>query len=160
MHESPLVVIVGPTASGKTALAIHLAEKYNGEIVCADSRTVYKGLDIGTAKPSVSEQQRVRHHLIDVVEPDGTFSVADFKMLAVEAINDIESRGKLPILVGGSGLYIDAVVYDFSFSDGTKRDESNPRHAHVTSMHTRPCAGGAAGDCPVSWRESTSYSWV
>jgi tRNA dimethylallyltransferase len=137
MNDSPLVVIVGPTASGKTALAIRLAKKYNGEIVCADSRTVYKGLDIGTAKPSVSEQQLVRHHLIDVVEPDDAFTVADFKVLAVEAIDDIANRGKLPILVGGSGLYVDAVVYDFSFSDGAKRDESNPRHAHVTSMHTK-----------------------
>jgi tRNA dimethylallyltransferase len=109
---------LGPTASGKTALALELAERYNGEIIAADSRTVYKGMDIGTAKPTEDEQRRVRHHLLDVVTPDVSFTVADFQRLAQEAIADITSRGKLPILVGGSGLYIDAVIYNFSFRGG------------------------------------------
>lgn len=124
-----LLVIVGPTASGKTALAIELAQKFNGEIVCADSRTVYKYLDIGTAKPTKEERALVPHHLLDVVNPDEPFTVADFKKLANQAIKDIQKRGKLPILAGGSGLYIDSVIYDYQFSPAnSRRDSQNPRH--------------------------------
>lgn len=127
--EKRLLVIVGPTASGKSGLSIELAERLDGELICADSRTVYKGMNIGTAKPSSADRQRVRHHLLDVVEPDENFTVADFKNLAEQAISDIQSRGKLPILVGGSGLYVDAVLYNFAFSSGTaSRDTQNPRH--------------------------------
>lgn len=115
MAAQPLIVIVGQTASGKTALSLELAERFNGEIIAADSRTVYRGLDIGTAKPTSSEQARVPHHLIDVVTPDQAFTAADFKRLANQAIADITSRGKLPIMVGGSGLYVDAVLYDYQF---------------------------------------------
>lgn len=111
----PLVVIVGETASGKSALALLLAERFNGEIIAADSRTVYKGMDIGTAKPSQSERAKIPHHLLDVVSPNERFSVADFKQLADQAIDDITTRGKLPILVGGTGLYVDAVIFDFQF---------------------------------------------
>jgi len=111
----PLVVIVGQTASGKSALGMELARRFDGEIIAADSRTVYRGLDIGTAKPTVADQVEIRHHLIDVADPDQTFNAADFKHLAKRAINDITSRGKLPIMVGGTGLYVDAVVYDFQF---------------------------------------------
>ncbi len=125
----PLVVIVGPTASGKSALAIELAKRFNGEIICADSRTVYRGLDIGTAKPTAVEQAKIPHHLLDVVEPEQDFTVADFKKLCNEAIDDILGRNKLPILVGGSGLYIDAVLYDYEFSEpAAARDPRNPRH--------------------------------
>ena len=125
----PLVVIVGPTASGKTALAIEIAKKYDGEIICADSRTVYKDMNIGTAKPTVPEMQGVPHHLLDIVEPDQKFTVSDFKHLADKSIADIQSRGKLPILVGGSGLYINSVIYDYDFSASSgPRDEQNPRH--------------------------------
>ncbi|HJQ08528.1 MAG TPA: tRNA (adenosine(37)-N6)-dimethylallyltransferase MiaA [Candidatus Saccharimonadales bacterium] len=122
--NSPLVVIVGQTASGKTALAIELATRFNGEVVAADSRTVYRGMDIGTAKPTLEERALVPHHLIDIIEPNEPFTVADFKHLADKAIKDIVSRGKLPLLVGGSGLYVDAVIYNFQFrtpSDLTKR---------------------------------------
>lgn len=112
---APLVVIVGETASGKSALAMNIAEQFEGEIICADSRTIYKGMDIGTAKPSAEDQARVPHHLLDVVRPDETFSAADFKRLALAAVKDITARGKLPLLVGGSGLYVDAVLYDFQF---------------------------------------------
>lgn len=113
----PLIVIVGETASGKSGLALAMAECWNGEIIAADSRTVYRGMDIGTAKPTADEQTRVPHHLIDVVAPDGHFSVADFQRLAREAIASIHGRGKLPIVVGGTGLYVDALLYDFQLRE-------------------------------------------
>ena len=109
----PLVVILGPTASGKTKLAIDLARKFRGEIICADSRTVYKKLDIGTAKPTKEEQKKVSHYLLDIVEPGQQYSVAEFKKLAEQKIEEIWSRGKIPFLVGGTGLYIDAVIYGY-----------------------------------------------
>jgi len=109
-QSSPLVVIVGPTAVGKTLKAIQLAELMNGEIVSADSRLFYRGMDIGTAKPSASERARVPHHLIDVAEPDQTWSIVVFKQSAKEAIAEIHSRGKLPFLVGGSGQYVHSVT--------------------------------------------------
>lgn len=120
MESNPpkIVVIVGHTASGKTALAIDLAQRFNGEIIAADSRTVYKGMDIGTAKPSAEQLAIVKHHLIDVVNPDEGFSAADFQTQARQAIVDIASRGKLPIVVGGTGLYVDALIYDFDFKGG------------------------------------------
>jgi tRNA dimethylallyltransferase len=114
MHK-PLVVIAGPTASGKSALALEIAKKHQGELICADSRTVYKGLDIGTAKPTLAEQREIPHHLLDVVDPGQPFTAADFKRRALAAIDDICARGKLPILVGGTGLYIDAVIFDYRF---------------------------------------------
>lgn len=119
----PLIAVVGETASGKTALAIELAERFDGEIICADSRTVYRNLDIGTAKPTIEERQRVPHHLLDVVSPDEAFSVADFKRLAQVAIEDISRRGKVPLLVGGTGLYIDAILFDYSFSTPANPEE-------------------------------------
>ncbi len=112
---SPLLVIVGETASGKTALSIKLAQELNGEIICADSWTVRRQADIGTAKPSAEEQAMVPHHLLDVIDPDEDFTAAVFKGLANEAIEDIASRGKLPIMVGGTGLYVDGVLYDYGF---------------------------------------------
>jgi tRNA dimethylallyltransferase len=124
-------VIVGPTASGKTALGIELAGRFNGEIICADSRTVYRGLDIGTAKPTDAQRRAVRHHMLDVVEPDGRFSVADFKALANQAIAEIAARGKLPLLIGGSGLYVDALIFNYGFAPedlAARRDPINPRH--------------------------------
>jgi tRNA dimethylallyltransferase len=113
----PLLVVVGETASGKTALAIQLARHFNGEIICADSRTLYRGMDIATAKPTPDERAAVNHHLIDVAEPHQPLNASEFKRLAIAAIDDIASRGKLPILVGGTGLYIDAVVYDYQFTE-------------------------------------------
>ncbi|MEK7599433.1 MAG: tRNA (adenosine(37)-N6)-dimethylallyltransferase MiaA [Patescibacteria group bacterium] len=106
---------MGETASGKTALSIALAQRLNGEIICADSWTVRRQADIGTAKPSKEEQAMVPHHLLDVVDPDEDFTAAVFKGLANEAIDDIASRGKLPIMVGGTGLYVDGVLYDYGF---------------------------------------------
>lgn len=115
INTHPLVVIVGPTASGKTSLSIELAEEFNGEIICADSRTIYKGMDIGTAKPTQEERQRVVHWGLDLVEPGEYFSAADFKEYANKKIEDIRKRGKVPFLVGGTGLYVDAVIFDFQF---------------------------------------------
>jgi len=110
---SQLVAIVGPTAVGKSALALSLAQSFDGEIVSADSRQVYRYMDIGTAKPSPEERALVRHHLIDVVDPDEDFSLALYQKMAYQAIEDIQQRGKLPILVGGSGLYVWAVLGGF-----------------------------------------------
>lgn len=126
----PLVVIVGPTASGKTALAIKLASQFDGEIICADSRTVYKGMDVGTAKPTIDEQAMVPHWGIDLVEPGDYFSVSDFKDYAVKKVADIRSRGKVPFIVGGTGLYVDAVVFDYDL--GPRADE--PRRAELEEL--------------------------
>lgn len=116
-HNLPLVVIVGPTASGKTSLALRLAKQYGGEIISADSRAVYRGLDIGTAKPTAEEQRQVPHWGIDLVNPGERFSAADFKQYAVEKIADIRTRGGVPFLVGGTGLYIDSITHDFQFPE-------------------------------------------
>src|SRR5215213_9269484 len=110
MHQPPLILIVGPTAVGKTELAIQLAERLDGEIVSADSRLFYRGMDIGTAKPAPTEQARVRHHLIDIADPDEILSLAVFQQKAHEAISGIHTRNKIPFLVGGTGQYIRAVT--------------------------------------------------
>lgn len=115
LGSPPLVVITGPTASGKTSLVIKLAKQFDGEIICADSRTVYKGMDIGTAKPNAEERAIVPHWGLDLVRPDERFTAANFKDYTDEKIKDIRSRGRIPFLVGGTGLYIDAVLFDFKF---------------------------------------------
>ncbi len=112
-RKIPLVAIVGPTAVGKTELAIQLAEKFSGEIVSADSRLFYRGMDIGTAKPGLSDRRRVVHHLIDVANPDEIWSLALFQRAAQAVIEDISARGKLPFLVGGSGQYIRALLEEW-----------------------------------------------
>lgn len=114
-QEASLLVIVGPTASGKSALAVELAKEYNGEIICADSRTVYKNMDIGTAKPSAEDQAAVPHWGIDLVEPGEVFTAADFKKYALEKVSEIRSRGHVPFIVGGTGLYVDGVIFDYEF---------------------------------------------
>ena len=111
-----LIIITGPTASGKTALAIKLAKRFNGEIISADSRAIYRGIDIASAKPSLEEREGVPHWGFDLTEPDQIFTAADFKEYAFEKIFEIHSRGKIPFLVGGTGLYIDAVLYDYDFA--------------------------------------------
>ena len=107
---APLIVLVGPTASGKTALALHLAQHFQGEIISCDSVAVYRDLEIGTAKPSLAERALVRHHLIDVVAPTEPCTAGDFSRLARVALTDISSRGKLPIIAGGTGLYLRALI--------------------------------------------------
>lgn len=115
-----LIAIVGQTASGKTGMAVELAGKFNGEIICADSRTIYKEMDIGTAKPSTKHRSKIKHHLLDVIEPDKEFNAADFKKLTNKAISEITDKNKIPFLVGGTGLYVNAVVYDYRF--GSKKN--------------------------------------
>lgn len=111
---------------------MRVALKHGGEVICADSRTVYKGLDTGTAKPSTEDRAMVPHHLLDVVEPDEVFSAAKFQRLAKTAINDIRARGKLPMLVGGTGLFVDGVLYDFEF--GPPADVAARRELEVMSI--------------------------
>ncbi|SDM91030.1 tRNA (adenosine(37)-N6)-dimethylallyltransferase MiaA [Acetanaerobacterium elongatum] len=113
----PLVVIAGPTASGKTALSIELASRHNGEIISADSMQIYKGMDIGTAKPTVEEMRGVPHHLISVLDNSESFSVAQYQGCATASIQDVLRRGKLPFLVGGTGLYISSVVDNTDFGE-------------------------------------------
>lgn len=113
--QLPLIAIVGPTASGKTGLAIKLAQQYGGEIICADSRTIYKDMNIGTAKPTAAEQARVPHWGLDLVAPGERFTAVDFKRYAEQKIDEIRSRGHVPFLVGGTGLYIDAVLFNYQF---------------------------------------------
>ncbi|MDR3189869.1 MAG: tRNA (adenosine(37)-N6)-dimethylallyltransferase MiaA [Lactobacillaceae bacterium] len=112
-----LIVIVGPTAVGKTALSLEIAEQFNGEIISGDSMQIYRGLDIGTAKATIAEQARVPHHMLDIVEPDQPYSAAKFVQAAQAAIADVTARGKLPILVGGTGFYVQALLGDRPLAD-------------------------------------------
>lgn len=118
-----LLVIVGPTAVGKTEIAIEVAKKIDGEIISADSMQIYRYMNIGTAKPTEEEKKGIPHHLIDIVNPDQEFTVADYKYLAEKAIEEITKRKKIPLLSGGTGLYINAVCYNYSFSDFHKDEE-------------------------------------
>lgn len=117
IRQAEVIAIVGPTASGKTALSIELAKKYNGEIINGDSMQVYRGLDIGTAKITVEEMEGVPHHLLSFKEPTEAFSVADYQKMVRSKIAEIRAQGKIPIIVGGSGLYVQAVLYDFQFTE-------------------------------------------
>jgi tRNA dimethylallyltransferase len=114
VKKTPLVLIVGPTAVGKTEISIQLAQRLNAEIVSADSRLFYRGLDVGTAKPTLAQRQAVPHHLVDVARPDETLTLAAFQQLARSAISEIQHRGRLPILVGGTGQYVRAVTRGWS----------------------------------------------
>lgn len=111
----PTIAVVGETASGKSGLAHQVALLHGGEIICADSRTIYRGMDIGTAKPTAAQQKEVPYHGLDLVEPGEKFSAADYQSYAMKKIQDIKKRSKIPILVGGTGLYIDAVLFKYSF---------------------------------------------
>lgn len=113
------LIILGPTGSGKTGISIEIAKRIGGEIISADSRAIYKGMDIGTAKPSREEMQGIPHYGLDLVEPGERFTVADWKTYAESKIEDIKARGKVPIITGGTGLYIDALIYDYQFKGPT-----------------------------------------
>ncbi len=117
MNKPKVVVICGPTASGKTALSIELAKRINGEIISSDSMQIYKDMDIGTAKPTKEEMQGIKHYLVDFVEPNKRYSVADFKKDAEKAIEEILENGKVPIIVGGTGLYVDSLIYGIEYQD-------------------------------------------
>ena len=122
MDKPKVIVICGPTASGKTALSIELAKKINGEIISSDSMQIYKDMNIGTAKPTQEEMQGIQHYLLDFVEPNQRYSVAEYKKDAENAIEKILSKGKIPIVVGGTGLYVDSLIYGIEYQD-IKLDE-------------------------------------
>ena len=115
MQKQKVIVIGGPTASGKTALSIELAKRINGEIVSADSMQIYKEMNIGTAKPTYDEMQGIKHYMISIINPNERFSVADYKIKAKEAIKQILDKGKIPIVIGGTGLYIDSLINEIEF---------------------------------------------
>lgn len=116
-------VIAGPTASGKSSLALAVAEKYNCEIISMDSMQIYRRLDIGSAKPTKDEMARVRHHMIDVCDPRESFSCADYVRMACECVDDVTARGKIPLFVGGTGLYLDGIMYRNSYEEYEKSNE-------------------------------------
>ncbi len=118
-----VLVIIGPTAVGKTAFGIECAGSFNGEIISGDSIQIYRGLNIGSAKPTLEELSMAKHHLIDIIDPKGSYSVRQFQQLARECIDQISSKGKLPIIVGGTGLYIKAALYDYVFYEEEEEDD-------------------------------------
>ncbi len=121
--KNELISVAGPTASGKSDLALFLAEKFGGEIISFDSMQIYRGMDIGTAKPTKEELARVRHHMIDIADPTENFSVADFTAKAKECISDVQKRGKKPILCGGTGLYLDSLLFGTEFGELEANDK-------------------------------------
>ncbi|WP_092504931.1 tRNA (adenosine(37)-N6)-dimethylallyltransferase MiaA [Virgibacillus subterraneus] len=141
--KKPVIAIVGPTAVGKTRLSIEVAESFNGEIISGDSMQVYQGLDIGTAKISEEEKQGIPHYMIDTKSPSDSFSVADYQVLVQQYINEIASHQKLPIIAGGSGLYIQAALYNYNFSDQkrngavTRRLEEELENLGVLTLYNR-----------------------
>lgn len=135
MIALPLIVILGPTASGKTGFATELAKLIDGEIICADSRTVYRGMNIGTAKPTAEEQAAVRHWGINLVEPNQRFTLYDFQQYAKEKIQEIRLRHHVPMLVGGSGLYIDSIVYDYQLKHEQQFDSIKRAELEIKSLN-------------------------
>ena len=137
MSDPPLIAVLGPTAVGKTAISLQLARQFNGEIISADSRQIYRGLDIGTDKIGPVERGQIPHHLIDVVMPDQVLTLAEYQRLAVAAVDDIHSRGRMPILAGGTGLYVRAVL------DGLGIPEVPPNLALREELEAYAAANGA-----------------
>lgn len=125
--KQTVITVVGPTAVGKTNLSVEIAKKFNGEIISGDSMQIYKGMDIGTAKVTKEEQQGIKHHMIDINTPEEDFSVADFQNAVQEHIETIKQKGKLPIIAGGTGLYIKAALYDYQFTDEKRDDTFNKK---------------------------------
>ena len=130
--DATTVVILGPTGSGKTGVSIQIAKTIDGEIISADSRAVYKGMDIGTAKPTSQEMEGIPHYGLDLVTPEERFTVADWKQYAEAKIADIKTRGKVPIIAGGTGLYIDALIYDYHFR--------GPTGAKIGDLEQKSCS--------------------
>lgn len=133
VNMSDVIVIAGPTAVGKTEYAIELAKEINGEIVSCDSMQIYKYLDIGSAKPTSEEREKAVHHLIDFVNPKDSFSVADYAVLARKIIDDILKRGRRVIVVGGTGLYLNSLIYDMDFSGTYKNDELRKKYELIAN---------------------------
>lgn len=133
--KNKIIIICGATASGKTALAVECAKLLNSEVISADSMYIYKGLDIGTAKPNIDEMQGVKHHLIDVVEPKDNFSVSDYKNIATPIIERLHKEGKIPIICGGTGFYINSILYDLSYGNGSANLEAREKYKYLASVH-------------------------
>lgn len=132
-----LLVLVGPTAVGKTRLSLEIAHRFGCEIISGDSMQVYRGMDIGTAKATLEEQRSVPHHLIDIREPDEPFSVSDFHELAKQTILEIDGRGRLPFIVGGTGLYIESVCYEYEFSECGSDEEFREQQSRYAEQFGR-----------------------
>lgn len=130
--NNKIIVLVGPTAVGKTYISVELAKKFNTEILSADSMQIYKEMDIGTAKVTEDEKKNVIHHMIDIINPDETFSVSDFKSTAENIIDNILDKNKIPIIVGGSGLYVNSLIYDLDFG---KAKSDNKIREYYTSLY-------------------------
>ena len=147
VRPQPLLIILGPTATGKSDLALAVAEKLHSEMISGDSMQVYQGMDIGTAKTPEQERRGIPHHLLDIVTPQTAFSVADFRSLALKAIGDISNRGHLPLLVGGTGLYIDSLLYPYHFPENSgaepglrQRLQEDYRELGGETLHSRLAA--------------------
>lgn len=140
--KTPVIAVTGPTASGKSALAIELSVKYGGEIISADSMQIYKELSVGTAKPGIDELEKVPHHLVDILSPEEKFSAADFKKRADAAIEDISSRGRIPVIAGGTGLYVDSLLYSNGFSHPA---ENRKLRAELSALAEKEGAGAVHG---------------
>ncbi len=123
-----IVIICGPTASGKSDLAIEVAKILDSEVISADSMYIYKGLNVGTAKPTFAEMQGIKHHLIDVVEPNQTFTVSDYKTLAEPIIDQLHARGKIPVVCGGTGFYINSLLFDLSYGNSSSNFEAREKY--------------------------------
>ena len=142
-EKTKVVAVVGPTASGKTALSVEIAERYGGEIISCDSMQIYRGMDVGTAKVTAEEMRGVPHHLIDIASPEEEFSCADYAVAAKAAIADISARGKLPVFCGGTGLYLDSVLKNTEFSAAGKDEEYRAyleRECSPAELHRRLAA--------------------
>ena len=127
-----IIIICGPTASGKTDLAVQVAKLLNSEVVSADSMYIYKGLNIGTAKPTIDEMQGVKHHLIDVIDAKDKFSVSDYKALAQPIIDNLIRQGKIPVICGGTGFYINSILYDLSYGNGNENTEIREKYKELS----------------------------
>ncbi len=150
----PLVIIAGPTASGKTALSVELAKRLNGEIVSADSMQIYKFMNVGTAKPSNEERQGIPHHLMDIVHPGENFSLADYVGMAHKVIADIHRRGKLPIMVGGTGLYIDTVSENITLGEAEGDEKVRRELEEFAAAYGNEALHGLLADCdPESYEK-------
>lgn len=133
--DKKALIICGPTASGKTALAVECAKLLNSEVISADSMYIYKGLDIGTAKPSIEECQGITHHMIDVASPFDSFSVSDYKLQAEECLGNLFDNGKTPIICGGTGFYINSLLYDFSYGNSSANLEARNKYKELAEKH-------------------------
>lgn len=135
MQKIPVIIIAGPTAVGKTRLSIEIAKHFNSSIISADSMQVYRQMDIGTAKPTVDEMQGIRHFLIDEIDPWDDFSVAEYRRLACSYIDKISGDGKIPVVVGGTGLYINAIMYDMDFSGSSSNEDLRKKLSEYAKEH-------------------------